>query len=366
MTNVMQDLFFYPALAFILVVVIMPLAMRMAKVTGFIDVPGGRKKHEQPVPPVGGLVLFPVFVIMAALAGSAFPGFSALCMAIVILLATGALDDRFGVPAWTKFMVQFVAAFLIVVPGQASVAGLGNMFGFGEVWLGFMTVPFAIIATVLLINAVNLMDGLDGLAGGKGLIVMFWLAVGCVLSGETGFLAPILVLMGCLSGFLVYNLRHPFRKRASVFLGDAGSLALGAALAWFSIHLARFGHGEIIEPIAVAWVLALPIFDTCAQFARRMGEGRHPFDADHHHFHHHFINEGVEMAHSTAVILILAFITGLIGVLGTRLGVPLPFLTYTWIVLLFVHMFLSRQPHRIQRIIRFFRGGGKEAGHGHG
>src|SRR5690606_15367016 len=98
--------------------------------------------------------------------------------------------------------------------------------------------------------------------------------------------------MGALAGFLVYNLRTPLRKQAAVFMGDAGSMALGLVVAWFAMSLAQEPH-VVFAPISVAWILALPIIDICAQFNRRVREGRHPFSPDRGHFHHHFRHAGI-------------------------------------------------------------------------
>jgi UDP-GlcNAc:undecaprenyl-phosphate GlcNAc-1-phosphate transferase len=194
------------------------------------------------------------------------------------------------------------------------------------------------------------MDGLDGLAGGKGFLVLAWLLVAAIVASSTEFIGPLVTMLGVIGGFLVYNLRHPMRARASVFLGDSGSMALGLTLGWYCIHAAA-GHDSLVQPISVAWLLALPIMDTCGQFARRVSQGRHPFDADHDHFHHHFIYAGIPVSKATALILGLSIIAGLIGVGGLWLGLPEAMLTYPWIAWLFAHIYLSMRPHRFRRIV---------------
>jgi UDP-GlcNAc:undecaprenyl-phosphate/decaprenyl-phosphate GlcNAc-1-phosphate transferase len=172
---------------------------------------------------------------------------------------------------------------------------------------------------------------------------LFWLIVACAFAGAEPQIALIGSLMGALAGFLVFNMRNPMRRKASIFLGDAGSMSLGLSLAYFCIALAHHKHG-VIEPISVAWILALPIIDTCAQFYRRVREGRHPFAPDRGHFHHHFIHAGIPVGDTTPAILALAFIMGAIGYMGVRVGVPEFILTVGWIALLFTHMALSRRP----------------------
>jgi hypothetical protein len=202
---------------------------------------------------------------------------------------------------------------------------------------------------------VNLIDGLDGLAGGLGLIIVAWLGISSFNAGSLDGESHTVVLAGALAGFLVYNLRHRFRKRASVFLGNSGSLALGLTLAWLTIGLSQ-GEEAVIRPISVAWLLALPIYDICGQFARRISLGRHPFDPDRHHFHHHFLYAGLSDGQATAVILGISFFMGLVGVGGIWMGLPEYYLTYIWILLLLLHIYLSMRPLRYLELLLPFRG----------
>jgi UDP-GlcNAc:undecaprenyl-phosphate GlcNAc-1-phosphate transferase len=338
----------FPLLSFLTVLVGVPVARRVALRFGYVDKPGGRKNHDSPTPPIGGLVIIPTFIFLSLVSGASWATQWPFWLALCVIALAGALDDRYAIrPRW-KFIAQFTAATIIVVCGGAKIVTLGDLFGFGPVWLGFMHIPFSVIAAVLLINAINLIDGLDGLAGGKSFVALFWMAVPCAILGMwVPFLSLALLMMAVL-GFLIYNMRHPFRERATVFLGDAGSMSLGLALAWYGMSLS---HSGIIEPIAVAWILALPIMDTCAQFARRVAQGRHPFDADRNHFHHHFINAGVDVGNAAGVITAIGFLLGLIGVGGMFLGVPEPVLAYLWIATLFAHIYMSLRPHRFRRIV---------------
>ena len=161
-------------------------------------------------------------------------------------------------------------------------------------------------------------------------------------------------LMAALAGFLVYNVRTPLRAKASVFLGDAGSMALGLVIAWLAISMGDEA-GRVIEPIAVAWILAVPIMDECAQFYRRVRVGRHPFSPDRGHFHHHFIDAGFSVGQATVCIFGVAFVTGLVGVGGIWIGVPQVFLTCGWIFLLLFHMFVSEKPARVVSVLKRVR-----------
>ncbi|QQG36937.1 MAG: undecaprenyl/decaprenyl-phosphate alpha-N-acetylglucosaminyl 1-phosphate transferase [Micavibrio aeruginosavorus] len=349
------------AAAALIVGMLLPIACRMAHRLDFLDRPGGRKKHEDDIPPVGGLVIFPVFMLLALLTGDAPPSFIACAGAVVLLLAVGGLDDRFALPARIKFITQFIAAFIIVLIGGVRVQGMGDIFGFGPLWLGWMAIPFTVVAIVLLINAINLMDGLDGLAGGLGFIVCFWLWLCALSAGDQSHATVLAIMMGALIGFLYHNMRHPWRAQARVFMGDAGSLSLGLVLAWVAIDMAGHPDQSAIMPMTVAWLLALPIMDTCGQFARRVSQGRHPFDPDHNHFHHHFVTAGLSVRAATASILLIAFLYGLLAVAAEMMQWPQAALTYPWIGLLFAHIFMSMRPRRFRKLIqRIFHIKGEE------
>jgi len=130
-------------------------------------------------------------------------------------------------------------------------------------------------------------------------------------------------------------------------------LCLGLCLAWFAIDVAKHPDAPVLAPMSVAWVLAIPIWDTCAQFYRRTREGRHPFSPDRGHLHHYFVHAGFLSKHAVLTILLLMFLSGAIGVLWVMVfDLPLVFLTVTWIICLFAHMHISRDP---DRYISFFQ-----------
>lgn len=341
----------FPILAFAAMLLLVPPARALALRVGYVDKPGGRKDHDHPTPPIGGLLIVPVFIFVTILSKANFVIQWPFWLGLFLIMTVGVMDDRHDIsPRW-KFVAQFIAAGLIVLIGDANVPSLGNLLGFGQIDLGLITMPFAIIAAVLLINALNLIDGLDGLAGGTSVVAMFWMLVASFVADAGGAGLSISIMMAAIGGFLIFNGRYPFRARAAIFLGDAGSMALGLALAWYGM---RLGHAHVLTPIAVAWIFALPIMDTCAQFARRIGQGRHPFDADRNHFHHHFINAGVGVGRATALIVMINFILGAIGVGGMLLHVPEPIMGWLWIITILTHIYLNMRPTRFRRIIAFF------------
>jgi UDP-GlcNAc:undecaprenyl-phosphate GlcNAc-1-phosphate transferase len=342
--------------AFIVVLALIPPARTFALKIGLVDEPGGRKQHDEAVPPIGGLIILPVYMIAVIVLGGDLAVYGVLFIALTMILMMGAIDDFVPLRPWLKFIILLTASTLVVLFGGARIYTLGDMFGFGPLTLGWMSIPFSIAAVALLVNSINLMDGLDGLAAGKSFVVLGWLVLACFIGHEPMAAQTMMPLLGALAGFLFYNMRHPMREKASVFLGDAGSLGLGLVLAWYCIGLTQSPE-PVLVPISVAWILALPIMDACGQFYRRVREGRHPFSPDRGHFHHHFIHAGVPVGKSTAMILLLGFVLGGIGYFGILAGAPQIVMTGGWIILLFVHMAISeRSEHYIRLFSRFARG----------
>lgn len=321
-----------PVVALMMTLAVIPLLRRLALRAGYVDRPGGRKHHAEPVPPIGGIVIFSVFILLSSLVNPEVGDVRAFYGALLLILVTGIADDAYQVPAKLKFIVHFMAAFLVVVIGGVQIETLGNLLGFGEIYLGIAAIPFSMACVVYIINAINMMDGLDGLAGGKCFIILCWLLMATGLHAWWEAFISIAILAAAVAGFLVYNMQHPLRSRASVFLGDAGSMALGVAIAWFCIGLSQ-GSDPVMAPVSVAWIIALPIIDAFGLLAARLKEGKHPFEPDRRHFHHHFLNAGFSVRQSTFLILLWGTALGAIGVFGYIAGFPEPMLGWAWVAL---------------------------------
>lgn len=358
-----------PVMAFVLTLGLIPAAKFLAKRLGYVDAPdspGGRKQHDEPVPPIGGMVIFPVFVFAALFLGIDVAAIGPYLTALALVLVIGFIDDRWPVNAKLKFAAHFMAAIIVVVPGGAQLQSLGNMFGLGALELGWFAIPFSVACVVYLINAINMMDGIDGLAGGMSLIIVGWLTFAAFIAQDWMLVGVFATLGAALAGFLFYNMRHPFRDKASVFLGDAGSMALGLTIAWFCISVVQ-DPDPVLVPISVAWIIALPIIDAFGLFAMRLYEGRHPFSADRRHFHHHFIHAGFPVGHSTLLILIWGGFLGAVGYFGIAHGIPQAVLTLAWIALWIGHALVTMRPQRLINALTALRSRipGQSSGTGH-
>ena len=228
------------------------------------------------------------------------------------------------VSAPARLLIQIGVGCLMVYGGGLEVNILGQLFGpaYGPVGLGPFAAPFTVACVVFMINAINMSDGLDGLAGGTAMFIFTFLALAAWLDGApAGLIAVSLVLLLSTIGFLIHNMRMPTQKCARVFLGDTGSMMLGYAIAWLAIAVGtREGGG--IYPVSMAWLLMVPGMDTLALFFRRIRLGRSPFSPDRTHLHHILRRFGYPVHSTVHIIHLMVLVTGLSGVLAWQFQWP--------------------------------------------
>ncbi len=305
------------------------LLRKYASGFGLVDAPSGRKTHTGEIPLIGGLAIGTTFILASLTLYSNEPIILPLIVCCLIILVTGVFDDIYELSARNKFVGQGIAAVLMASWAGLSVSNLGDIFGTGDVELGAWAVPFTVFCVIGLINAINMIDGLDGLAGGIAAIAAVWIGIISQIVFPVGYAALLFSLAAAVGGFLVFNLRHPLRKRASVFLGDAGSMFLGFALVWFIIHLTEGSSAAAIEggagnfyPISAVWILGLPIIDTLYLMLRRTIRSGSPFAADRRHIHHTLMYMGLSAATTLWVLLAVSALLGTIGFCGWYFSVP--------------------------------------------
>lgn len=310
--------------AFFVAGILIPAVDGPAHRLGLIDHPDHRKRHARPTPLTGGLGVFAGFVVALLILGLPMAPYWSLIVGMVVLLLTGLADDLIEVSASARLLVQIGVGCLMVYGSGLSVNVLGEVFGpaYGPVGLGFFAGPFTVACVVFMVNAINMSDGLDGLAGGSGLFIFALLALAGWMSGASMdlVLIPLMLALATL-GFLVHNLRMPGRNRARVFLGDAGSMMLGFAIAWLAVAIYK-DPGSEIHAISLAWMLIVPGMDTLALFFRRIQLGKSPFAPDRTHLHHIFRRCGYGVVTTVHLIHLLVVVTGLFGILAWQYGWP--------------------------------------------
>ncbi|WP_181918936.1 MraY family glycosyltransferase [Wenzhouxiangella sediminis] len=283
----------------------------MAHSTGLVDDPCERRRHKQSTPVVGGIGIVLGYLVAAALLDLPLASGWGTFLAGVILLGTvGVVDDAFEVSSRFRLLTQFGVVAAVLWIGDLQINQLGNLTGFGPIGLWIFAPVFTLLCMMLMINAVNMLDGVDGLAGGTSLVTLAGFAALLWLDGASGWQAPLLFSMAVV-GFLAYNLRGPWRKSASVFMGDAGSTVLGFVLAWLAVYATQ-AEGATVYPVAVAWMLVLPAADALSLFFRRLAKGRNPLSADRCHLHHVLVRSGLSM--TTTVYLLILGQTVFVGI----------------------------------------------------
>lgn len=346
---------------FLITIALVPIMRDLAHRMGLVDRPDHRKLHEGSVPLVGGMAMFIALAIMAGLTGqlSHQPN-GVFFIAMAILLAVGILDDRHQLSARSRFAGQIVAAVLMVSVADVYVVHLGDLTGAGHgISLNRWAAVFTVFGVVGVINAVNMVDGLDGLAGGLIFVALGWFAVVAALSGMDGQAALILLFMSVVLGFLGFNFRHPWRRRASVFMGDAGSMILGFALAWFAIDLTQ-GKGRSLPPMSAVWIVGLPLLDTLSLMLRRMLRGRSPFTADRDHLHHLLLSAGYSTEQTVWVLLAVSLLFGAIGVGAWQFDVPPHVLFYGAVSVYALYFLATGRGGWLMRALRRFHESGDE------
>ncbi|MCL5032931.1 MAG: undecaprenyl/decaprenyl-phosphate alpha-N-acetylglucosaminyl 1-phosphate transferase [Thermotogae bacterium] len=285
-------------IAFIVTMVVTPFAIRFAKKHGLVDVPDKRKIHKIPTPRIGGIGIFAgVLIGISATAFFTKDTWQLWALIPISLIAVmGFVDDVKGLSFKIKFLVQIVASILAVILVGANLSHFNNPFG-GGISLGVFGPILAVLWMVGVTNAINLTDGLDGLASGVSAISAFTIAVTSSRVNVAATLVAISVFASSMA-FLRYNF-HP----AKTFMGDTGSQLLGFTLALIAIKGASISASTLSLAVPLL-ALGVPILDTVYAFGRRILGGHNPFLPDKMHIHHQLLEIGFSQI--TAVLFMYA------------------------------------------------------------
>ncbi len=326
----MLEHFIFSGAAFLASLAFILLFRKPAVHFGLVDYPGGRKMHGAAVPVVGGVAIFCAFAVTALLLGKLGSSHASLIAAALLLVGVGIADDLHDLSARSRFIAQMLAAVFMTSWGGLYVSSLGNLFGTGSLALHDWAIPFTVFGVIGVINALNMTDGVDGLAGGLSLISLVFFACVAWLAGMLPQFSLLIILVGGVAGFLVFNFRHRWRREAAIFLGDAGSMMLGFVLAWFAVELTQGQHPPL-TPITAVWIMAVPLLDTVSIMIRRVLQGRNPFAADRGHLHHLLLRAGYPAERAVRLILALAAVLGAAGIAGWYWRVPEALMFYAFI-----------------------------------
>lgn len=295
----------------VLALILLQLLRKIAVKINLVDKPSARKIHDNPIPIIGGVAI----VISSGLALMISPEFwndineyYVVIVGSIVLSTIGLIDDKINIKPTLKLIVQIVLAHFVFHSGIR----IDSMFGiFGIYELSFsVQYILTLLVIVGVINAFNLMDGIDGLAAGLSIIGFSVYTYLAILTGEVFLVVLFISILGALIGFLKFNLS----TKNKIFMGDAGSLTLGYILVVSGIILIQSAHGTSNVPISlvmVTGVLGLPVTDSLRVYYGRMKLGSSPFKADKTHFHHLVLLCGI--GHKKASFLIILFVACIIA-----------------------------------------------------
>jgi len=306
--------------ALVAALVLTPLVRYLARRQGLLDKPDYRKVHPIPIPRLGGIAIAAAFYLgLAAAILVTSPGpnrlieadqLVAVLIGVALIVCIGIVDDLFGMRARVKLSAQVSIAIVVALLGLAIEHFDGP---WGRIGLGVWSIPVTVIWFVLVMNAINLIDGLDGLASGVVLIAMGALYLVSVRAGIPLPLAAVLGAgAGAVLGFLPFNL-----SPASIIMGDTGSILLGFLVAAVGITITQSG-----SPAAAPWVpiivLAVPLLDTAWAVTRRAIARSPIFAPDRKHVHHRLLAAGLSQGNAMLLLWAISASFGLVGVLIAR------------------------------------------------
>ena len=314
--------------SFLIASSIFPTIIYLSYVKNLTKKPNGRSSHSSSIPTLGGLAIFIGLIITSALVAVLIGNKSEISEILsvfttsIILLFVGIRDDLMEISSRNKFLTQLVASVLLITLTGHYITDFDGILGLHKISSEF-SFPFTIFVYILIINAYNLIDGIDGLATGISIILFGFFGTYLISNNMyTGGLLSI-ASIGGLIAFLRYNIS----KTRKVFMGDTGSMIIGHILAYQSVLVIACSSSEQLEnqvlnmPIVVLALLSYPLYDTLRVFIIRIREKKSPFSADRNHIHHKFIDLGLTHIQASSFIILYTIIIGFIAIIIEQLDI---------------------------------------------
>lgn len=293
---------------------------RVAPKFGLLDKPSGHKTHTHPTPVVGGIAItLSLFVV--PLTDSLPPDAFWLFVGVGLSLLLGLADDLLHMRAQTKLYFMTGIFALALTPPGLLLERLGELLPGVQVLTGVTAVPLTLFAAVGVINAFNLIDGMDGMAGTVAACLLSGFLLLALAIGAHEWVPFIVITLAAVLAFLAFNMRLPGRSRARLFMGDAGSLVVGFVLFWLSVALSQRSSAAV-PPIVMVWLMAFPMLDTVATMALRIRERTSIFTPGHDHFHHLLSRRGAPVQRVVALTAVLTSSLAATGMVLWQLNVP--------------------------------------------
>ena len=285
------DIIFSLITAFLITYVAIPKVIFFAEKLRLLDEAGTRSSHKGSVPIFGGIAIF-TGIIFSLLFWADIENIQYLLVSILIVFFVGVIDDLLVLSPFKKIVGQIIATSIVIFLGDLQIDSMHGVLGVYDLPIWIATL-FTIFVFIVIMNGFNLIDGVDGLAGGLGVIASFSFGIIALLMDQIDMAIVAFTLLGSLLGFLKYNY-FP----AKIFMGDTGSLVVGMILSILAVNSIRYGLvTDAIKlpnkgPLLAIAVLAIPLFDSLRVFVARIMKGRHPLSAGRGHIHHALLDLG--------------------------------------------------------------------------
>ncbi len=308
--------------SFFIVLLATPSLIKVAFLKNLIDLPSERKIHTRAVPTIGGIIIYAATLFSFSLwynidslsdfnqVYESVKEFKILIATSLVLFFVGVKDDIIGTAPMKKLFANIVVGLILILIGGIRITGLHGVFGLEEIpqWASIFLSLFTYIVVV---NAMNLIDGVDGLAAGVGFIVTTVFGTWFIFANNYGMASLSFSLSGALLGFLLFNF-YP----AKIFMGDSGSLIIGMLICVLSIKLIEYPIAQlddfwvkISKPVFVIATLTYPLTDTLRVFIIRTMKGLSPFSADRNHLHHRLLDCGFSQTKTVCIIYVYSALT---------------------------------------------------------
>jgi UDP-GlcNAc:undecaprenyl-phosphate GlcNAc-1-phosphate transferase len=301
--------------SFLISLISIKVLVPIAKNIGLMDRPDERKQHSGHIPLVGGISIFLSIFIVSLIWLPDNTENRVFLVSIALMVFIGALDDKFDVSVKIRLVGQLLVATLMILVLDIYISHLGDLFNLGDINIGGAGILLTYIAVLGIINAFNMVDGIDGLLGCLSLNAFLSIGILANISGNNEVAVISYVACAALIPYLIFNLNLLADKTRKVFMGDSGSMLIGLAVVWL-LTLTTQGDGASLRPVTALWICAIPLMDACSVIFRRIKRKQSPFKPNRDHLHHLLLNLDLTPRLVLLIISILSIFTSTVGLVG--------------------------------------------------
>ncbi|MFP3014189.1 MAG: UDP-N-acetylglucosamine--undecaprenyl-phosphate N-acetylglucosaminephosphotransferase [Arsenophonus sp.] len=306
--NLLIDIFY----VFLFSLIFIFIARKAAKKIGLVDAPNYRKKHKGEIPLVGGIVVFFSISLALMITYEYIPYKWLYLICSGILVFVGVLDDCFDISIKVRASIQAILTFVMVYFTDLTLNNLGYIFGPFQITFGTLSYLITLFVVWGVVNAFNMVDGIDGLLGGISCVSFSSLGILLYQNNNTALAFWCFAVIAAILPYIFLNLGL-LGNHYKVFMGDAGSTLIGFTIVWLLL-MSTQGDNSSIKPVTALWIIAIPLMDMIAIMYRRLRKGVNPFLPDRQHIHHLIIRSGFTQRQAFILITFASAILSGIGI----------------------------------------------------